>query len=354
MQLDALGWSAAMSTAFAPYEDQGYRPARVVSEHQHLYRVAGPEGERLASVSGRFRHNITNRASYPAVGDWVAVEDRPEDARALIQAVLPRRSKFSRKVAGDTTEEQVVAANVDVVFLVAGLDRDFNARRLERYVVTAFEGGATPVIVLNKTDMCDRTEACVTEARALAPGVDVVAVSCHTREGLPALEAYLSPARTIALLGSSGAGKSTLINRFVGHELRRTSEVRERDSRGRHTTTHRELINLETGALLIDTPGMRELQLWEGTERMDDAFDDIAALAAGCFFRDCQHAGEPKCAVKAAAAAGLVASTRLDHYLRLQRELKHLAVQQDLRAQADAKRKTKIVHRALRPHKPRT
>lgn len=353
MQLEALGWTPALAEAFAPFQAQGFRAARVASEHQHLYRVVGPEGERLASVSGRFRHHVTTRAGYPAVGDWVAVEDRADETRALIQAVLPRRSKFSRKVAGDTTEEQVVAANIDVVFLVAGLDHDFNVRRLERYVVTAFEGGATPVIVLNKSDVCIRTDACVAETRALAPNVDVFAVSCRTREGLSALEEYLTPARTIAFLGSSGAGKSTLINQFLGRDLRPTSEVRERDSRGRHTTTHRELIPLETGALLIDTPGMRELQLWEGSDRMDDAFDDIGALAAGCFFRDCQHEGEPKCAVKAAADAGTLSPARLDHYRRLQKELEHLAVQQDRRAHAEQQRKTKIIHRAQRVHKPR-
>lgn len=353
MQLDALGWTASFAEAFAPFEALGHRPARVTSEHQHVYRVVGPEGDRLASVSGRFRHRVTTRADYPAVGDWVAVEDRGGDARSMIHALLPRRSKFSRKVAGETTEEQVVAANVDLVFLVAGLDHDFNVRRLERYVVTAIEGGATPVIVLNKTDMCDDTAACVDETKRLAPNVDVVAVSCRTLEGLDRLLAYLTPARTIALLGSSGAGKSTLINRFAGHDLRRTFEVRERDSRGRHTTTHRELIPLESGALLIDTPGMRELQLWEGSERIDDAFEDVGSLAQGCFFRDCRHQGEPKCAVKMAVEAGSLSESRLEHYRRLQNELRHLAVQQDRRAQAEQQRKTKVIHRAQRLYKPR-
>lgn len=353
MELEDWGWTPALATAFDALAAEGYQPARVVSEHQHVYRVATAGGDQLATVSGRFRHRATSRAEYPAVGDWVAIEGRGAGNRAHIQALLPRRSRFSRKVAGDTTEEQVVAANVDLVFIVAGLDRDFNVRRLERYVVTTFEGGATPVIVLNKMDVCAETAACVAEARALAPNVDVVPVSCRTREGLSTLEGYLGPARTIALLGSSGAGKSTLVNCLVGRDVRRTHAVRERDSRGRHTTTHRELVPLPGGALLIDTPGMRELQLWEGTERMDDAFDDIGTLAADCFFRDCQHEGEPKCAVKAAVDAGALAASRLDHYRRLQKELRHLAVQQDRRAQAEQQRKTRVVHRAQRVYKPR-
>jgi ribosome biogenesis GTPase len=346
--LTTLGWDATFAADFAPYAAEGFVPARVALEHQHIYRVYTGRDEPLAHVAGRLRHRTASRQSYPAVGDWVALERPHGHARATIQAVLPRRSRFSRKAAGDVTEEQVVAANVDLVFLVSGLDRDFNLRRIERYLVTAREGGASPVIVLNKADIRTDLDAALDEVGRIAGGAPVHAVSSLRREGLEAIEPYLQRGRTIALLGSSGVGKSTLINVLLGEARLRTRSVREKDSRGRHTTTTRELIVLPQGALLIDTPGMRELQLWESDAALDQAFDDIEALAAGCYFRDCRHDAEPRCAVKQAVDRGELPEARLIGYQRLHRELQHLDAKVDQRAASEQKRQWKIIHKGLR------
>jgi ribosome biogenesis GTPase len=268
--------------------------------------------------------------------------------RAVIQAVLPRRSKFSRKVAGDETDEQIVAANIDTVFLMMGLDADYSLGRMERYLATVHEGGASPVVVLNKADLCAEVDARVREVEAAAGGAPVVAVSTKTDTQLAAIQPYLAPARTIALLGSSGVGKSTLVNRLVGHDLQRTRAVRESDHKGRHTTTRRQLIVLPGGALLIDTPGLRELQLWDTGEGLGAAFDDIEALAPGCRFRDCRHDEEPGCAVKAALAEGHLEERRLQSYLELRREQDLLAARQDERANLEKKRQGKILARAIK------
>jgi ribosome biogenesis GTPase len=318
-----------------------------------MYRVVTASEEVAASVSGRLRHAAESRADYPAVGDWVAASRPAGSDRLVIHAVLPRRSRFSRKVAGSETEMQVAAANIDTVFLVAGLDRDYNPRRIERYLVTAWEGGATPVIVLNKADLCDKVESRIEEINEIAWGVPVHAVSGRTGQGLDALQQYLGRGRTVALLGSSGVGKSTITNFLLGFERQRTRDVREQDNRGRHTTSNRELVVLPSGGLLIDTPGMRELQLWSAGDALRDVFDDVRKASAGCHFRDCGHDTEPRCAVKAAVEAGEIPRQRLDNYIRLHRELRHLAARQDERAQLDQKRRERIISRAARQHKPR-
>lgn len=346
--LETLGWTPAWAAQFEPFTPEGLVPARVALEHQHIYRVYTGHDEPLAHVAGRFRHRAATRQEYPAVGDWVALEQAHGHARATIHAVLPRTSRFSRKSAGDVTEEQVVAANIDLVFLVSGLDHDFNLRRIERYLVTAREGGAQPVVVLNKSDLCPDLPAVLEEVGRVAAGAPVHAISSLTREGLEVIEPYLARGRTIALLGSSGVGKSTLINALVGHDRQRTRAVRERDSRGRHTTTHRELVALPQGALLIDTPGMRELQLWESEAALEEAFEDIDALARGCYFRDCQHDTEPRCAVKAAVADGRLPADRLANFHRLRREVRHLETKVDERAAAEEKRKWKVIHKNVR------
>lgn len=346
--LETLGWDATWASHFAAFEAEGFMPARVSLEHQHIYRVCTGHDEPLAQVAGRFRHRTEARQAFPAVGDWVALERPHGHARATIQAVLPRRSRFSRKSAGDVTEEQVVAANVDVVFLVSGLDHDFNLRRIERYLVTAREGGAAPVIVLNKSDVRGDLAETLDEVNRIAAGAPVHAISSLRREGLHVLEPYLLRGRTIALLGSSGVGKSTLINVLLGEQRLRTRSVREKDSRGRHTTTNRELIVLPQGALLIDTPGMRELQLWESETALEEAFDDIDALSAGCYFRDCRHDTEPRCAVKAAVERGDLPGERLSSYRRLHRELRHLDAKVDQHAATEEKRRAKIMHKGMR------
>jgi ribosome biogenesis GTPase len=345
--LEDLGWTPHFAAAFEPFRAGGVAAARVSLEHTHIYRVIAPEGERLARVSGRLRHDAAARADFPAVGDWVVVEDAGGgDAR--IKSVLPRATHFSRRAAGNPTQEQVVAANIDVVFLVSGLDHDFNPRRIERYLVTAWESGAAPVIVLNKADLVEDAGRFVTEVTALAAGVPVHAVSAKRPESMAVLRDHLGAGRTAALLGSSGVGKSSIANALVGEDVLRTREVRESDSRGRHTTTGRQLVMLPGGGILIDTPGMRELQLWDTGEAVAGAFSDVESIGEGCRFRDCRHAGEPGCAVVAAVASGMLPEERLESFRKLQGEQDHQAAQQDERARIEVKRMGKIGAKALR------
>ena len=321
-------------------------PGRVALEHTHIYRVMTEAGESLARVSGRLRHHASARAEFPAVGDWVALAPAEHTGDARIIAVLPRRSRFSRRAAGDSTEEQVVAANIDTVFLVAGLDGDFNPRRIERYLLVASESGASPVIVLNKADVVDDPEAMADTVRAVVGAAPVHTVSCRASGGVEVLRQYLAHGQTGALLGSSGVGKSTIANRLIGHDLLRTRDVRESDSRGRHTSTARQLVVLPESGVLIDTPGMRELQLWDsGT--VSGTFSDIESLAGACRFRDCRHLKEPGCAVLAAVVAGDVSAGRLESYHKLQDEQAHQVRQLDQRAQIDEKRRSKSATKAL-------
>ena len=348
MDLTALGWGPTFAEAFEPHAARGLVPARVALEHTHIYRVLTADGEWLARVSGRLRHEADRRADFPAVGDWVAVEPPPQDGDARIHVVLPRFSRFSRRAAGDPTEEQLVAANINTVFLVSGLDLDFNPRRIERYLLVAWESGATPVVVLNKADLVDEPDRFVEVVRRLAPAVAVHAVSCRSADTLAPLHAYLGTGQTAALLGSSGVGKSTIVNELIGHELLRTREVRDWDNRGRHTSTARQLVILPDGGVLIDTPGMRELQLWETGDALTGAFADIDELSAACRFRDCRHDNEPGCAVRAAAEAGELATERLESYRKLRNEQDFQARQQDQRAQIEQKRIGRIGAKALR------
>lgn len=350
--LTTFGWNDRLDALFAPFAAQGLVPGRVAREHTHIYAVLTSSGECLARVTGRFRHAARGRHDFPAVGDWVALASPDADARARIQAVLPRSSKFSRKIAGQALEEQVVAANVDTIFVVSALDRDFNLRRLERYLVVGRESRARPVVILNKADLRADADAAAAEVHALADDLPVHVISCLRGEGLDALAPYLQPGRTVALLGSSGVGKSTIVNCLLGEDRQTTREVRA-DRRGRHTTTHRELIVVPGGALLIDTPGLRELQLWETDQSVRETFDDIETLAAGCFFRDCRHLDEPRCAVKAAVDDGRLAPGHLANYHKLRREQAALAARRDPRVAANVKRKWKAVSKAVRDHKPR-
>jgi ribosome biogenesis GTPase len=352
IDLATYGWNSNLSEQFEPYAAAGLKPGRIAREHTHIYNVLTALGEIRARVTGKFRHDARGRQDFPAVGDWVAIRaDAAGDAQ--IHALLSRRSKFSRKVAGNTTEEQVVATNVDTIFVVTALDRDFNLRRLERYLVVGRESQATPVIVLNKADLCEEVESAVAQVTLIANDVPVHAVSCVRPEGLDELKRYLRTGETVALLGSSGVGKSTLINRLLGEERQRTGDVRARDRRGRHTTSHRELIVMPNGALIIDTPGLRELQLWDVDEGIRETFDDIETLAASCFFRDCRHQDEPHCAVKAAIQDGRLAGAHLDNYQKLRREQLVLAARQDPRTAENRKRRWKALSKAARRHRPR-
>jgi ribosome biogenesis GTPase len=351
MTLQDLGWDEDRARAIEPWTGKaGHQPGRVLIGFNYLYRVAVQDGELDAVLSGRLKHRAERPGELPAVGDWVVVRKQPQEDRGAIVAVLPRRSRFSRRMAGNVTGEQVVAANVDVIFIVMALDDDFSIRRLERYLLMARESGAAPVVLLTKPDVCADLPGHVAEVVAAAGGVPVHVLNPKLNQGLEQVAPYVTAGRTAALLGSSGVGKSTIINRLVGAEVQKTREVREADSKGRHTTTHRELVVLPSGGLMIDTPGMRELQLWDAGESMRDTFDDVEALAADCHFTDCRHRDEPRCAVKAAVDEGCLSPDRLAGYLKLQDELAYLARQQDERAQIEEKRRGKIGAKSLRQH----
>jgi ribosome biogenesis GTPase len=345
--LEDFGWDAAWAGAFASAAAAGDVPGRVVLEHNHVYRVLTAEGEQLAETAGRMRHRAEGRHELPAVGDWVALRPDPRGGRALIRAVLPRRSSFARKAAGRETEQQVVAANIDIVFVVFGLDRPVNRRSIERYLVVARQSGAEPVVLLNKADLVEDVDRELAEAREAAGTSEVVAVSTRTGLGLDRVESWLTAGRTAALLGPSGAGKSTIVNHLVGHELLATGDVRQWDARGRHTSVHRQLVRRAAGGLIIDTPGMRELALWDA-ERMVDTFADIATIGEACRFRDCRHETEPGCAVKAAAEAGTLDSERLESYRKLRHEQDAIEKLRDERALIERKREGKQGAKAAR------
>ena len=352
--LDAYGWDPVFAKRFVPFAGQGVLPARVVVQYQQIYRVVTEDGELLATVAGRLRHRAGRRVDYPGVGDWVAIRLDPDSDRATIHGVLERKSRFVRKIAGSVVAEQVVAANVDVVLLVTSLDADFNPRRLERYLVLAHESGARPAIVLSKTDLSEDLDEHIRIARSVGgPNVPIHTVCAPRDEGYETLRGYLEPGRTVALLGSSGVGKSTIVNRLAGEELQRTQEVRTTDGRGRHTTTHRQLILLSDGGLLMDTPGMRELQLWDVDEGVEETFSDLEELGAACRFPDCEHDREPGCAVLAAVAEGRLAAERLESYHKLRRELRALSARQDHQNRLFEKRRVKSATKAFNRHAPR-
>lgn len=343
MSIESYGWSSTFEESFRQYREAGYQPARVAREDRERYQIIVDSGEMRAEVTGKFRHQARSRRDFPAVGDWVAVEIPPQSDIALIQAVLPRKSIFSRGATGPTTEEQVVAANVDTAFLVMDLGRDFNPRRIERYLTLTWESGASPVILLTKTDVAQDIESAMAEVEAVALGAPVHAISALTDDGMEQLSPYLEPGKTVALFGSSGAGKSTLINALLGEEKLLTRELKE-DGRGRHTTTWRELIQLPSGALVIDTPGMKQVELWADDASLDESFDDVARLAAQCRFSDCRHTTEPGCAVQAALADGRLPAGRWESYEKLQKELKYLHRKQDIRAALEEKARWKKIH----------
>lgn len=348
MNLELLGWSEFFAHSFDRQNWDGYTVGRVAQEHKTTYILYTEQGELPAKVTGKLRYQATGHQDFPSVGDWVAISLGDGKQKATIHAIFPRKSKFSRKIAGSKTEQQIIATNIDTAFLVAGLDGDFNLRRLERYLLQVWESGANPVIVLNKADLCDDVQGRRQEVEAIALGVPIVVLSAAKNEGIDSLKPYLKPGQTVALLGSSGVGKSTLTNQLVGKRVQAVGEVRQGDDRGRHTTTHRELILLPSGGLLIDTPGMRELQIWAGDDSLQDTFADINAIASQCRFRDCQHDNEPGCAVQQALKDDTLDYQRFLSYQKLQKELDYLDLKQDQKASLAQKEKWKKITKSLR------
>jgi ribosome biogenesis GTPase len=348
MLLQQAGWDEVWEEKFADFAGKGLRPARVLAQHRHSYSLWTASREVDAEIAGALLYRAEAR-DLPVVGDWVAIRQYAPTDLAIITDVLPRRTKFSRKASGSAGEEQVIAANIDLLFIVCGLDHDYNLRRLERYLVAAAQSGAKAVIVLNKADLYKASlgadlEARVAEVDAIAADVPVLAISALSEGGHAQVTQTLLPmiaaGKTAALVGSSGAGKSTIVNQLLGTAAQATQPTRESDSRGRHTTTHRELFFLSNGGLILDNPGIRELQLWSQdlrqgsrhypqTTAVDEAFPEIESLAAACAFRDCTHTAEPDCAVQEALASGAIDEARWRSYLKLRRELRHAAAQVD-------------------------
>lgn len=347
MSLRDYGWDEHFEDAFERLGDATLEPARVTRAAAAIFKVRGQTYHGQAILAGKLRHEAATSAELPAVGDWVAIRP-PSAGDARIEAVLSRRSMLSRNVAGKRTSEQVVAANVDRVIVVMGLDGDFNLRRLERYLAAIWESGAQPLVLLNKTDLCEDPAEPADEVRRVAPGVSVLLASCKYGDGVDAVLSHVGAGETAVLVGSSGAGKSTLINRLLGEAVQPTRETRADDDRGRHTTSHRELFRLPGGGLLIDSPGIRELQLWGRESSLQQAFDDIDELARTCRFRDCTHETEAGCAVIAAVEAGELSAQRLDSFRELQKELRYLEMRQSESAQRTERKKWRSIRKEYR------
>jgi len=346
--LKDLGYDPFFHKHFENIAADGQIPGRISFDSRNIYTVITEAGEMTAIPTGRMHYDAVDDG-LPVVGDWVVVSVLDENPpRALIHAILPRRSVFSRKEAGKRVVEQPVAANIDTAFVVVGLDHNFNLRRIERYLTVVWQSGANPVVVLSKSDLCDDIDGRLAQANAAAPGVPVHTVSAPTGYGFDAINSYLLPGHTVALLGSSGVGKSTIINYLLGKDVQKVKDVREDDSRGRHTTTHRQMFLLPGGGLVVDTPGMRELQLWNADDGLTDAFTDIQSLAAGCRFTDCSHSNEPGCKVQEALETGGLDPSRFENYRKMQSELAYLARKQDYFAAQKEKLKWKRIFKEFR------
>ncbi|WP_047983027.1 ribosome small subunit-dependent GTPase A [Ornithinibacillus californiensis] len=337
-KLETLGWKDGL-------EVEKEKAARVITVQKNSYRISDGEMDYLAHLSGKFLNEASSPLDFPAVGDWVEVQKLPEENKAVIKRIVPRTSQFVRQAAGERTDPQIVAANIDIVFIVNSLNHDLNARRIERYILLAYESGATPIVLLTKKDQVTEEEVrkAIATVSEVAIGVDILTISSLTGDGLDELETYLSSGKTGALLGSSGVGKSTLINSLLGYEVQETKEIREDDSRGRHTTTHREMFMLPNGAMIIDTPGMREIQMWDGETAIEQTFQDVEVFASECKFTDCKHKTEPGCRIREAIETGELTEKRFRSFIKLQREIAYEKRKQDQKAKLEEKSKWKKI-----------
>ncbi|MDQ0417485.1 ribosome biogenesis GTPase [Croceifilum oryzae] len=345
MNLVSLGWKKQQEIWECESKEEGYELGRIITEYPNSYRIMTQKGEILGSVSGKFRFHAKSRSDYPCIGDWVAIQKHDQD-KGMIHFIFPRFSQFSRKEAGTGYEEQTIASNVDFVFLVSALNQDFNLRRIERYLVLAWESGSNPVIVLSKGDLCNDSSERVLQVESIACGVPIHVISAMNQQGMDELFPYVKVGNTVALLGSSGVGKSTLVNALLGIDRQSTQESREKDGKGRHTTTNRELIPLPQGGAIIDTPGMREIQLGNVVSGVDDAFADINELVQSCHFSDCTHQRETRCAVQQAIEEGILSTERLQSYRKLQKELDYVERKVDKDLQLAEKNRIKKQQKA--------
>jgi ribosome biogenesis GTPase / thiamine phosphate phosphatase len=347
--LETLGWNPALAEQFAPFGERGFQPGRIAVEDKHHYVVFAGNDSLTAQITGKLLHHARSPSELPKVGDWVALAMVPGEDKALIHHVLPRRTRLSRKISGRETEEQVLVTNVDIAFAVQALDRSFNPGLLQRHLAMSAEGGVKAVVVLNKVDLCDDVLEKLAAVERVAADAPVIAVSARTGRAIDSLTQLIRPGETVVFIGASGVGKSSLINFIYGEEILPTTEVRESDSKGRHTTTWREMIVLPTGGLVIDTPGMREFHMWLAGERAE-AFADVEAIAVNCHFRNCSHTVEKRCALLAAIESGAISRERFDSYIKLKREWDFLDQAAHKREFHERKRRRTLAQRSSNKH----